>query len=493
MKTSNPLLSKRAWSKAILTPAQEFSLTPLPIIQGKIPPGLRGTLYRNGPGKLERNGVRVGHWFDGDGAILAVHFTPPSPGDKGGVTATYRYVQTAGYQEEEAANEYLYGNYGMTPKGPFWQRGKRQVKNAANTSVLALPDKLLALWEGGFPYALDLQTLETKGIDDLNGLKKGFPYSAHYKTDPRTGFIYNFGVTPGATTQLNIYKSDASGNILQITHTPLEGVPLLHDFVLAGPYLVFFISPVYISLFPILFGWKSYCDSMQWKPELGTKILIFDCETLSLVSQGETDPWYQWHFANGYVDEEGFIIVDFARYDDFSTNERLREVAMGETHTMAESTLWRVSIDPQTALIKSNEQLLDRSCEFPIVSPFDVGQKHRYIYLSLHGKNVDPCQELYNAIACFDTETHRLTERDFGENCYPMEPIFVPDALDPKQGWLLTVVYDGNIDKSFVWVLDAQGCEAFGVPLGRDRAPLCILELPHVVPMGFHGTWKPAS
>ncbi len=479
MKTSSTALSKPSWSKAILTPAQEFPLTPLPIIQGKIPPGLRGTLYRNGPGKLERNGVRVGHWFDGDGAILGVHFPPNAP-----VTATYRYVQTAGYQEEEAANEYLYGNYGMTPKGPFWKRGKRQVKNAANTSVLALPDKVLALWEGGWPYSLDLETLETKGVDDLKGLKKGFSYSAHYKREPRTGFIYNFGITVGGSTQLNLYKSDATGNILQTSTMSLDYFPALHDFVLAGKYLVFLIPPVRINIFPILFGLKPYCDSMQWKPALGTKILIFDCENLSLVSQGETEPWYQWHFANGYVDEEGFIIVDFARYDDFSTNERLREVAMGETHTMAESTLWRVSIEPQTALVKRNEQLLDRSCEFPIVSPFDVGQKHRYVYLSLHGKNVDPCRELYNAIACFDTETHRLIERDFGENCYPMEPIFVPDTLDPKQGWLLTVVYDGNTDKSSLWVLDAQEC---------DRAPLCILELPHVVPMGFHGTWKPAS
>jgi len=41
-----------------------------------IPEGLRGSLYRNGPARLERGGVRVGHWFDGDGAILAVHFTP---------------------------------------------------------------------------------------------------------------------------------------------------------------------------------------------------------------------------------------------------------------------------------------------------------------------------------------------------------------------------------------------------------------------------------
>ncbi len=82
------------WSQAIAQPAEEFPLKPLPILSGEIPDGLRGTLYRNGPGRLERGSQKVGHWFDGDGAILAVHLTEE------GAEATYRYVQTAGYQKE---------------------------------------------------------------------------------------------------------------------------------------------------------------------------------------------------------------------------------------------------------------------------------------------------------------------------------------------------------------------------------------------------------
>ena len=46
--------------------------------------------------------MNAGHWFDGDGAILAVHFTDV------GAAAVYRYVQTAGYQAEEKADKFLY-------------------------------------------------------------------------------------------------------------------------------------------------------------------------------------------------------------------------------------------------------------------------------------------------------------------------------------------------------------------------------------------------
>ena len=199
MATTTQPLTHKTWAGAIIAqPATEFPLTPLPILSGQLPEGLRGTLYRNGPGRLERGGIPVGHWFDGDGAILAVNFTD------NGVTAVYRYVQTAGYQEEAAAGKLLYGNYGMTAPGPVWNQWLKPVKNAANTSVLPLPNKLLALWEGGNPHSLDLQTLETRGLDDLDGLSQGLAYSAHPKVDDQTGEIFNFGISPGMNATLNV-------------------------------------------------------------------------------------------------------------------------------------------------------------------------------------------------------------------------------------------------------------------------------------------------
>src|SRR5438045_1296250 len=98
MHTLDKKSTNRAWAGAIAQPATEFPLTQLSILSGKIPDGLRGTLYRNGPARLERGGYRVGHWFDGDGAILGVHFTDA------GATGVYRYVQTAEYQAESKAD-----------------------------------------------------------------------------------------------------------------------------------------------------------------------------------------------------------------------------------------------------------------------------------------------------------------------------------------------------------------------------------------------------
>jgi len=476
MKTDSKTSAKKSWAKPLAVPAAEFPLTQLSVKSGKIPAGFRGTLYRNGPARLQRAGVSAGHWFDGDGAILAVHFTDV------GAAAVYRYVQTAGYQAEEKADKFLYTNYGMTAPGPIWLRWTKPIKNAANTSVLGLPDRLLALWEGGPPHSLDLQTLETIGIDNLGTLEGEFSYSAHCKRDPISGNIYNFGVVHGATTKLNVYKSDSTGKVVQKATVALDGIPLIHDFVLAGKYLVFFVPPVRLKVLPVLAGISSYGDSFEWKPELGTQILVVDAETLCLVSRSETDPWFQWHFANGFVQEDGDVAVDFVRLADFKSNQRLKEVATGETQTNAEGILCRVHLNPQTGKVTATEELLDKPCEFPVVPASEIGQASRYVYLAMYRPDVDIVAERYGAIARLDTENHNLTIADLGENRYPTEPIYVPDIFSEK-GWIVTVIYDGNSDKSEVWIFDSDAI---------DRAPICQLELPGVIPLGFHGTWKNA-
>jgi carotenoid cleavage dioxygenase-like enzyme len=468
---------KKTWASAIAKPVKEFSSTQLPILSGKIPDGLRGTLYRNGPARLERGGIHMGHWFDGDGAVLAVNFTDAV------ATGVYRYVQTSGYQEEAAAGKLVYGNYGMTAPGPIWNQWQKPIKNVANTSVIALPDKLLALWEAGKPYALDLQTLETLGEDDLGGLTKGLNYSAHYKRDEQTGEIFNFGISPGQNATLNIYKSDSTGRIIQQAAYQLDGSPLVHDFVLAGQYIVFFIPPVRLNILPLLIGINNYSDSLKWQPRLGTQILVIDRVSLSVVSRGESEPWYQWHFANGYVDASGSVIVDIARYEDFQTNQYLKEVATGETHTPAKSTLTRVHLHPQTGKVTSIQQLLNEHCEFPNVPQQNVGQASPYTYMSKFRLGTDISQELLNAIARFDHKTETLTEANLGENRYPSEPIPAQSTQNPEQSWVLTVVYDGNSHSSEVWIFDSDHL---------DAEPLCKLGLPSVIPHSFHGTWNPA-
>jgi carotenoid cleavage dioxygenase-like enzyme len=465
-----------SWAGAIATPAQEFARSPLTILAGVIPAELQGSLYRNGPARLARQGQRIGHWFDGDGAILAVQFAA------GQAQATYRYVQSAGYVAESAADQFLYGSYGSLPPGPIWQRWQAQFKNAANTSVLALPDRLLALWEGGMPHRLDLQTLDTKGIDTLDSLTANEPYSAHPKRHPQTGDIFNFGVVPGANATLNCYHSGSDGRIKKKSSIDLNGIPLMHDFVLADRYLVFCVPPVRLNALPAVLGLRSFSDALMWQPRHGTQLVVVDAETLEVVSWGETDAWFQWHFGRGYVDSYGDIVLEVVRYDDFATNQYLKEVASGATQTPVQGQLWRTRLNPQTAAIRDQVCLVSQSCEFPVVPP-TADLETAPTYLSIHTPGADTTGDMFGAIARFDPQTDRLTVADAGTQRYPSEPVFAPHPDHPERGWILTVVYDGAQHSSELWIYDSEA-------LGAE--PMCRLSLPSVIPHSFHGVWQGA-
>ncbi len=461
------------WSLALSQPGQEFGPTELPPLSGEIPPGLQGSLYRNGPGRLQRGGERVGHWFDGDGAILAVHF-------RGGrATGLYRYVQTASYQAEERAGRYLFGGYGMRAKWPG-----QAPKNAANTSVLALPSKLLALWEAGPPHKLDPETLATQGLENLGSSGALPAYSAHPKREPLTGEIYNFGVEAGQKAILHLYRSDAQGQLQVHTRHPLLGLPLIHDFVLAGRYLVFWVPPVRLNPWPVLATLSSYSDSLRWDPSQPSQLWIFDRETLQPVSRNETDPAFQWHFGNGYEEQDGSVVFTQVRYPDFATNRYLAEVVTGQTQTAAPACLWQIRLDPQSGKLLQSEPLLERGCEFPIVDPAVVGQPHRYLYLLVHRPESSPAHEMFGSLAQVDVQTGSLLEADLGEGRYPSEPLYAQDAEDPRRGWLLSVVFDGYQNRSEVWIWDAARLQ---------EDPCCRLELPERIPLGFHGTWQGRS
>lgn len=464
---------KKAWAQAIAEPAREFPLTPLSSLLGEIPSDLRGSLYRNGPARLQRQGQPVGHWFDGDGAVLAVHFAD------GQAQATYRYVRSAGYEDEEAADQFLYSGYGTLAPGPIWQRWSAQLKNAGNTSVLALPDKVLALWEGGWPHQLAPDTLETIGVDSLDKLEANEPYSAHPKRHPVTGDIFNFGIVAGANATLNLYRSQPNGQIDKKCSIPLNGIPLIHDFVLAGRYLVFCVSPVRLNALPAVLGFRSFSDALMWQPKQGTQIVIVDADTLEVISSEAAEPWYQWHFGKGFVNRDGDIIFEMVRYEDFATNQQLREVPMGAMVTPAVGQLWQFCVAPQTARIRAQTCLVEHHCEFPQV-PEGGEIAAAPTYLSIHAPGRESRGELFGAIARFDPDQAALTVADAGTGHYPSEPIYAPSPIDGNSGWILTVVYNGKEHQSELWIYRSDRLA---------EGPICRLKLPSVIPHGFHGTW----
>ena len=152
-------------------------------IEGAVPSDLKGTFFRNGPGRQRIGETAYGHWFDGDGMISAFTF------DDGRVHFKNRYVRTEKYLAETAAQAICYRGFGTQIPGGLGKNFLKMPANPANTSIVHHGGHLLALNEGGRPWALNPENLETLGEFSYDGgLKPGQVFSAHGKIHSKKKF-----------------------------------------------------------------------------------------------------------------------------------------------------------------------------------------------------------------------------------------------------------------------------------------------------------------
>ena len=191
----------------------------------------------------------------------------------------------------------------------------RQPANISNTSVVMQGERLLSLWEGGPPTALDPATLDTHGIEDFRGVLKAF--SAHPKIDPDTGELFNFGIDYGAKTTLTPYKLDR-GILTRLPQVVLPYPVMNHDFVLTARYMVFCLGPILLHPLRFMLGFKSFDRALHWEGSKPTRILLVPRDGVGEPRWIETDAFFQFHFANGF-EEDGDLVLDLARYPNYST------------------------------------------------------------------------------------------------------------------------------------------------------------------------------
>lgn len=112
--------------------------------------------------------------------------------------------------------------------------------------------------------------------------------------------------------------------------------------------------------------------------------------------------------------------------------------------------------------------------EFPVVSDRLVGKDWSVTYAALieDDKNAE---SFFNCVGKYNRKNKEMQVRKFGQDNSLSEPILI----ETKEGdYLITVVYQSDKDKSFVHVLSEKTLE-----------DVCVLELPGVIPPGFHGRW----
>ena len=340
----------------------------------------------------------------------------------------------------------------------------------ANTHVIGHAGKVLALEEGHFPYVLDGE-LDTVGPTDFDGVLNG-SFTAHPKICPVTGELLAFGYS-AFEPYLRYLRVSADGRLVQVENITVGGPTMMHDFNITRNNVVFMDLPAVFNMELAMSGEMP----IRWDDNYPARLGVMPRDgSDEQVKWYDINPCYVFHPMNSYEDGD-CIVLDVARF-----SHMWRDSSMD----FPPPDLWRFTIDTATGKVRE-EQVDDRSAEFPRVADSVIGRKHRYGYMMSmsEGGFTDDPTNASGAILKYDRATGQRSAIELGRGRVGGEAVFAPSANPQSEddGYLMTYLYDAHSDSSRFVIMDAAT---------MDDEPVASVELPRI-PSGFHGSWIPAS
>lgn len=435
-------------------------------LHGKLPTGLHGALFRNGPARHQLGGMRYHHWFDGDGLLQRYSLGPQ------GITHQGRFVRTEKYLADTAAGHPVSSGFGTFVAGGKPPTGPDSL-NVANTSVVKHGGELLALWEGGSAYRLDEATLETRGVKTWSPDFAGVPFSAHPRIEP-DGTMWNFGVSSMAG-RLAVYRVRPDGLLATATTLPVPEIAMVHDFAVTEKHLVFLLPPLVFDVARMKRG-MSFLDAHVWKPQLGLRVLVLPKDALDKPQWFELPAGFVFHIGNAWEDKDGVIRLDCMRADDaWHATVGLKELMRGNFATKEFAQLTLVEIDLKAK--RARQQVLPQASEFPRIDPRHVGRRHQQIFAALRLSPGD--RPGYDAVMRHDIGRGHTDHYRYGPDVMVEEHVFVPRPGGTREGdgWLVGTALDLAKGRTLFSVFEAQRLA---------DGPVVQAEMPRLMPLGLH-------
>ncbi|MET0808504.1 MAG: carotenoid oxygenase family protein [Pseudoxanthomonas sp.] len=435
-------------------------------VEGQLPAGFAGTLYRNGPAWTERAGFRYEHWFDGDGMVHGWHFE----GDR--VTHRARMVATPKFSREQKAGRFLYPAAGTTVPDTQPIRNNDDA-NPANTSVATINGRLFALCEAGSAFELDPDQLTTLGPVTWRPDLASVPFSAHPLVD-RDGSTWNFGaISLMGGSGLFVWHIGADGTLISgdVLDTPVRGY--LHSFAQTDHHLVFTLIP-----FDYRQGHGAFFERLRFQPDQPLRVAVVAKDAPTKARWFEAEFAAIYHFGDAF-ERNGQIVMRAVQHADIEDARSPMQSAMNgrpEAHG-GQGRLRELHLGLRDGKARWQDTGV-AGIEFPLFDPRTRGDRAARLYAPTNeGEHSAP---YFNAIASFDVQRDRRQVHDYGRSVLVEEHVFVPRPGSTRvgDGWLVGTLLDSARGRSGIAVLDAEHL---------DAGPLAQAWLPHTLPLGFHG------
>lgn len=449
-------------------------------VEGELPAWLSGDLIRNGPALFDVGDRSFRHWFDGQAMLHRFSF-----GD-GGVTYRNRFLDTPGLRSARAGR-IDYSEFATDPCGGMFRRlfsrfrSQGQSQNAG-VNVVASDEGPLAITETPLAVRFDPQTLATVGVQDVAESVPGQLTTAHPHQVPGSPDLVNYVLRFGPRSHYQVYRQKGGSRERQvIASVPADRPGYMHSFAVTERHVVLAVFPFVVDPRALLLRRRPFIENYRWQPERGTRFVVIGLEDGAVREIRSEQAIFAFHHINAY-DEGDDVVIDLCAYPDAGIVRALllEQLRAGRPVPVAVPTRVRLHLGAGTA---TTAALSTEPLELPRISyAKHNGRPYRYAYgVGAHGGSG---ADFVNQLTKVDVTTGQ-TEIWYEPGSYPGEPVFVPapGAETEDDGVVLSVVL-GPSGSSSMLVLDAATWQV------RARA-----EVPHAVPLGFHGqfTRRPAG
>lgn len=506
------------WSLWWTSDYRETDEVELPVLSGKVPDWLDGTLYRNGPGRFEVGDRRISHQFDAFAKIYKFRFS------HGKVHYATKFLKSAVYNESIKQNDVIKGMdmYAPVPPRSFEERIKLLTAKNDNAliNVWKTGDYLYVTQDGTLTSMIDPVNLDYRGygppIKDLDYEKVQRAMQPAHPAR-RVGGEGTINTVITTTTKASglgqnymIYEDSPDMTRRIIGSFDLPYMTIAHSFPLTENYVVIIAMPLEIHAQDYLDG---KCDAavgtMHWMGDKPTFYYVFDVRKTEAPPVGvfETEALFFNHQVNAFEsqgDNGGTVLnIDLIGYDNsdfltrretFGSVDLMRDMHRLDEYMRKEAprpNLRRVKIDlhgnreiiPHPGAVLQKRIIKDPSgdelsCEMPRINDAFHGKDYCIFYAGCVGINAIENGRMLQPMklnACTGEGAYLSNEPAM----YSDEAVFIPNGDKAEDAGVLAVPrLDAVRGKTVIVLYDAQTLKE----VARALAPFHH-------PSGVHGRY----
>ena len=451
------------------------------VVFGDIPKEISGTWYRIliDPHFCPKLGTP---FIDGDGNVCAFRI------QDGKISMKIKYIQTERWLLERKAGRRLFGRY----RNPYDIHPCVQLANdtTANTNIIYWGGNILALAERGLPYALDPDTLETRGPDPYRAQVAAKTFAAHPKVDPHKNELvtWSYSAKGLSTRDICTYSIDPQGRIHNEHWFQQDKPGWPHDGWITDNWIILSNMPFAVNSDEVM---KAGGDYWRFVPDQPAEFLVSPRKgTAPNHPDWKPNEFRKYTVDHGLVihtgnawEEEGGILKLESHFVSFNVFPFFNPADYEGPKSKPTGDWKRWTIDlskPDGTGLPPPETLLSGIFDFPIFDERMTGRKTKIVYLGQMTNPGTP-RPVFNAVVKLNTETGEKSAFYAAKDGQVAEPAYIPRGPDCEEGdgWLIFYTGGESSHKGDLIILDTNDFSK----------PVAIAQLPFALRNQVHGNW----